>query len=275
MTMTIQHEEKMMNTDLFITEPADVYHAKSVDYLSSHQLIDFIRCPWGYHKRRTSVTPEKEETAFLVGRAAHSLILEGREVYENEFAVGGPVNPNTGKPFGPTTKKFIEWAQSQDRPVLPADKAEMIETMREAVDRSELAKELLNNGRAEGVVRTNYRDVPCQIRVDWFNPDYGIVDLKTCDDLDFFQFDAKKYRYHNQMAFYQSVLHAFSGEILPVYLVGVEKKEPFRCGVWQALRETLDNARGENEAAIERLQKARETDVWPTGYEELRFLSIN
>ena len=275
MTKTIQHEEKKMNIDFFITEPADVYHGKSADYLSSHQLIDFIRCPWGYYKKRTIAQPEKEETALFIGRAAHTLILEGREVYDSEFAVGGPINPNTGKPFGPTTKKFLDWAQSQNKPVIPADKAELIETMRSAVDRSELAREILGRGRAEGVVRTNYCNIPCQIRVDWFNPDFGIVDLKTCDDLDWFPLDAKKYRYHNQLAFYQRVMFERTDRIFPVYIVAVEKKEPFRCGVWQVLRETLDNARGENEAAMERLQKARETDVWPTGYEELRFLSIN
>ncbi|GHV09482.1 hypothetical protein AGMMS50229_19740 [Campylobacterota bacterium] len=28
---------------LFITEPAGEYHAKAKDYLSSHQLMDFVR----------------------------------------------------------------------------------------------------------------------------------------------------------------------------------------------------------------------------------------
>ena len=264
-----------MDANIFIEEPAAIYHGKAKDFLSSHQLMDFIRCPWAYHKKQMLPNCESEDMAFLIGRAAHALILEGREVYESEFAIGGPLNPATGRPFGPTSKKFIEWAAAQEKMILPDDKATLIEQMFQAVQRNELALDLLNEGSPEGVIRTNYCSTPCQIRVDWFNPSYGIVDLKTCDDLDFFPYDAKKYKYHNQMAFYQAVLKEVCGEFMPVYLIAVEKKEPFRCGVWQVLQETLDNARGENRAAIDRLKLARETDQWPTGYEELRYLSIN
>ena len=264
----------MFDMNIFIDEPADVYHGKAKDYLSSHQLIDFLRCPSAYHKKMTRPSEGKEESAFLIGRAAHALILEGRAVYENEFAVGGPVNPATGKCYGPTSKKFIEWAAEQQKSVLSDDKAELVETMREAVEVNELAMDILHFGRAEGVVRTTYCSVPCQIRVDWFNPAYGIVDLKTCDDLEFFPSDARKYRYHNQMAFYQAIVKEVSGEYLPVYLIAVEKKEPFRCAVWQVLQETLDNARGINRAAIERLKLCRSSNIWPTGCEELRYLTI-
>ncbi len=259
---------------MFIEESAKVYHSKAKDFLSSHQLMDFIKCPWAYHQKQMSPNNESDNVAFLIGQAAHTLILEGRGVYENEFAVGGPVNPATGKPFGPTSKKFIEWAAEQAKPVLPDDKAFLVEQIYQAVQRNALALDLLHTGAAEGVIRSNYCSVPCQIRIDWFNPDYGIVDLKTCDDLDYFASDAKRYRYHNQMAFYQAVLKEVSGEYFPVYFIAVEKKEPFRCGVWQLLQETLTNARDENQAAIERLKQARETNQWPTGYEQLRYLSI-
>ena len=36
---------------------------------------------------------------------------------------------------------------------------------------------------------------------------------------------------------------------LSASIIAIEKKEPYRCGVWQLLQETLDNARGENRAA--------------------------
>lgn len=264
-----------MDMNVFIHEPASEYHSKAKDYLSSHQLMDFIRCPWAYRQKQMQIMEETDATAFLIGQAAHSLILEGREVYESEFAIGGPINPSTGKSFGPTSKKFQEWAATQEKTVLPADKADLIEQMLQAVERSELARDLLQTGEAECVIRTNYCSTPCQIRIDWFNPNYGLVDLKTCDDLEFFPHDAKKYKYHNQMAFYQAVLKEVTGEYFPVYFIAVEKKEPLRCGVWQILQETLDNARGENRAAIERLKLARDTNVWPTGYEELRYLTIN
>ncbi|MCL2349656.1 MAG: PD-(D/E)XK nuclease-like domain-containing protein, partial [Planctomycetaceae bacterium] len=105
-------------------------------------------------------------------------------------------------------------------------------------------------------------------------PDYGIIDLKTCDDLTWFESDARRFRYQNQMAFYQCVLDTVIEQLVPVYIIAVEKKEPFRCGVWQVTSETLLTARAENEAAIERLKTAKTSDTWVTGYEDLRMLSI-
>ena len=53
------------------------------------------------------------------------------------------------------------------------------------------------------VIRAEYVGVPCQIRVDWFSSDEGLVDLKTCEDLDAFEDDARRFQYVPQMAFYR------------------------------------------------------------------------
>ena len=63
-----------------------------------------------------------------------------------------------------------------------------------------------SEGEAEGVVRAKYCDLPCQIRMDWFDAHQGIVDLKTCDDLTWFEADARRYGYAHQLAFYRAVL---------------------------------------------------------------------
>ena len=65
---------------------------------------------------------------------------------------------------------------------------------------------LLEYGEPEGVVRADYCGMPCQIRMDWFEPHHGIVDLKTCDDLTWFEADARRYGYAHQLAFYRAVL---------------------------------------------------------------------
>ena len=77
-----------------------------------------------------------------------------------------------------------------------------------------------------------------------------------------------------QMAFYRAVLETVIGEHAPVHIVAVEKKEPFRCGVWRLGDDTLAIAQRENEAAIRRLLACRKLDQWPTGYEEVRVLEI-
>ena len=75
-----------------IHESADEYHAKAKHYLSSHQLADFRKCPQLYYRKKTQPRTQEESPAYLVGRAAHVLILEGLERFREDFAVGGPIN---------------------------------------------------------------------------------------------------------------------------------------------------------------------------------------
>ena len=115
----------------------------------------------------------------------------------------------------------------------------------------------------------------CRAKPGWtgFTPRRGIVDLKTCDDLTWFEADAKRFGYGRQMAFYRAVLAlALDGLLMPVHIIAVEKREPFRCGVWQMAETALRAAQQENEAAIRRLQACKASDSWPTGYEEIRVL---
>jgi len=251
-------------------EPFETYRAKAKVHLSSHQLIDFRRCPLLYRRKKLGVVPDEDRPAYEIGRAAHALILEGEEVFEQAYAVGGPINPRTGRFFGPNTKAFSDWAEDQGRPVVTEDQYLLISKLALAVGQHEKAKTLLAEGVPERVVRNLYCGVPSQIRMDWFNPLYGIVDLKTCDDLTWFEADTKRYGYVHQLAFYRSVLANALGEVFPVHLIAVEKKEPFRCGVWKFHEDALEQARRENEAAIERLKQCGAADVWPTGYEDVR-----
>jgi hypothetical protein len=72
------------------------------------------------------------------------------------------------------------------------------------------------------------------------------------------------------LAFYRAVLSKVLGIYVPVHLIAVEKKEPYRCGVWQLSSEVLNLAQKENEQAIDRLHACIANDSWPTGYEEPR-----
>ena len=266
--------ETLIDLALLAAEPADEYHAKVTQNLSSHQLIDFIKCPWLHCKKTNGLIEEKDSTAYLVGRAAHVRILEGRDRYESEFAFIGPINESTGKPYGQNTKAFAEWAAKVGKPVLTSDQVDLIECMASGVAMNDEAVDLLLYGRAEGVVRAEYGGVRCQARFDWVHPHRGLIDLKTTDDLDWFEADARRWRYHNQVAFYQAVLAQVAGKDVPVWIIAVEKKEPFRCGVWRVSDDALAIARQENEAAIRRLVECRRDDRWPTGYEEVRILDV-
>lgn len=264
-----------INLEVLGHETAEEYHAQAKRFLGSHQLLDFMKCPLLFFRKIEGIVADEDRPAYLLGRAAHTRVLEGRDTYEASFALGGPVNPKTGKPFGAGTKAFAEWAAIQGKPVLSFDQVELVEKMAAGVEMNAEAMSLLSEGIAEGVVRADYCETPCQIRIDWLNPNRGIVDFKTCDDLTWFEADARRFGYHLQAAFYRAVLaKVIDGLLAPVYLIAVEKKEPFRCGVWRVSDDCLRIAQGENEAAIRRLLACREQGQWPTGYEEIRVLNV-
>ena len=59
----MQNDPVSIPMDIFLEEPADVYHARSSEFLSSHQLIDFMKCPLLYHKKRSGLIEDKDSPA--------------------------------------------------------------------------------------------------------------------------------------------------------------------------------------------------------------------
>lgn len=104
-------QTNVRDTSFLIHEPAAAYHAKAGHYLSSHLLADFRKCPLLYQRKVSGLIAENQERpAYLIGRAAHALILEGPQAFDDQFAVGGPINPRTGLPFGPNTRAIRRMA---------------------------------------------------------------------------------------------------------------------------------------------------------------------
>ncbi len=261
----------------FLTCEADAEYRKQADtHLTSHALADFRRCPLCYKQKRDGIIVQEETASFLVGRAGHTLILEGGDAFEETYAVGGPVNPKTGKCYGRDTKAFKDWADDLGKPVITDEQYSLITSMAIAVREHPIARELLRpgDGLPERTVRVQYRGRACQGRIDWFHPRAGIVDLKTCDDLSWFEQDARRFEYSHQLAFYRELVRIASGQTFSVIIVAVEKKQPYRCGVWTVDDALLEIARGDNEAAMGMLAACEQTDQWPTLFEEWRTLRI-
>lgn len=257
-------------TEHLLIEPEEVYAAARRDHLSSHALSEFRRNPRLYRHKQLGLVQDEERAAFVIGRAAHCRVLEGDDELRRRFAIGGPVNPKTGKPYGSDTKAYAEWAATIGKPAISQEVADLCERLAIAVGEHAEAAALIAEGQAEGVVRTDYAGLSSQIRIDWTHPERGIVDLKTIDNLDWFEVQARNFSYAHQLAFYRDILAAVAGRVPTVHVIAVEKQEPYRVGVWRFTDQVLDAAARENLAAIHRLKHCRATDLWPTGYESVR-----
>ncbi|MBA3546306.1 MAG: PD-(D/E)XK nuclease-like domain-containing protein [Planctomycetes bacterium] len=251
-------------------EPEEVYAAGRKQHLSSHALNEFRRNPLLFRKRELNLVPEERRAAYEVGRAIHTRVLEGANTFATRYAVGGPINPKTNRTYGEDTKAFAEWAALQGRPVVSTDTAALCDAVSNAVHGHAQARDLLADGIAEGVARCDYGGVSSQVRIDWMHPGRGIIDLKSTDNLDWFEIEVRNFGYVHQQAFYRGVIGAIANRDVPVHLIAVEKREPYRVGVWQISSNSLQAAERDNLAAIERLQACRATDRWPTGYEDIR-----
>ena len=273
----------MNKLSFFADIPADEYHraARDGEFLSSHLLGDFRKSPLFYRKKLTGEIEQTESAALAIGRAVHVLVLEGRAKFDEEFLVSaGPINAKTGEPFGKTTKAYKEWAAAQTKEIVSGPDFAFMSKLRESVWAHPVARELLDDGISEQTVRTEYCGVKCQTRMDWFRARYegrpAIVDLKTTADLTYFEGDARRFGYPQQMAFYREVLRAASGGDIEAdcYLIGIEKADAMRCGVWKITDGLLQACAVENERAIAELLECRRTNTWPTRTEDLRILDV-
>ena len=274
----------MNRPEYLLDIPAEEYHAatKENKYTTSHRLNLFRRCPALYHKHITGEIVEGDTAAFLMGRAVHVLTIEGEARFAEDYLVAdGPTNPKTGKPYGRETRAFKEWADAQPRPVIGTEDAALMGKLADAVHAHKAAAEILSAGFAEATVRAVWDGEPVQARLDWVDPERGILaDLKTCQDVDRFPFDIRDFGYVTQLAFYKRVLElaGFAGKALRAYLIAVEKKEPYRVAVVELYAATLEDGNyappgakygAGNELMIHELQECRAADVWPTRYEEV------
>ncbi len=269
---------------LMLVENEDDYHAQSKcgAVMSSGMLKKFRDCPYAYHLATLGETEERDTAAYRFGRAAHKMILEGKDAFAATYHVGGPINEKTGKPYGVETQAYAAWLDehglTKDRIITP-DEGVTLSTMAAMVRSHTEAAAALDFGWPELVLRHDLHGVPCQIRMDWLTHDaegnYCIIDLKTTDDITYFESDAKRYGYPQQFAFYCDVFEAAVGSPAHVAVIVAEKKAPFRVGLWHFPKELLVEFSAINREALEHYKNCQEQDRWPTGYEAIREFTLS
>ena len=264
-----------------------IIHNESMeDYLghkeciSSHLLNKYIHSPSTY-KRYVDGEKNPPTPAMKFGSAAHKLILEGDEAFQKSYAIGGPINPSSKKPYKP---KALAWTKHEaliGKTCIPDEDMWKLQKMRNNVLKHKKASILLEDGESEVVIRLDdFQGLPAQCRLDRLsNAGNGIVDLKTTASLTYFESDCFRFGYARQVSFYNALYGMETGLVdEPVHIIAVENAPPHEVGVWRITKQLLAKSECEMIDAIvgtaetSGLLDSIENNWWPTGYETIRML---
>lgn len=233
--------------------PADSYFA--APGISSHMLADFRRDgAWCYYRKHVmKAEPDRDSAAFAFGRGLHALTLEGAKALEAGFVVAPAEFLTPGGNLS-TKAPAKEWKAEQTKTILTPYDCELIWSMGTRV-RAQCA-DLFATGKPE-VERFATHSTGLSIKgcADWDAGEYG-VDLKSCQSLDTFEADARRYGYHEQAAFY---MRLFGWQRF--FFIAAEK-EGARVAVYRLSDAAIERAIAANEAALLDLSRCIALDDW-------------
>lgn len=218
--------------------PEDEYHA--IDRCS-YSRLKVLASKTAAHLRRELDTP-RDTPAMRVGSALHCLVLEGREAYADAYAVGGPVNPKTGRPYGVETAAYAEWEASIGKPVLTARHSEQVEGMAAAILSHPGAAGLLGLcPDRELTLLATLHGQPCKARADAYGEGI-ILDIKTTGrgaGRAEFERTIGSMGYGIQSAFYGCVAYACGLPVEGFCFIVVEDEPPYGVACYRMLDEVV------------------------------------
>jgi hypothetical protein len=255
---------------VIITDPLEYRSSAAVSF-SKLKVAD--ECPALYHKMYVTkkAKPRPDTKAQAVGTGGHCLILEGPAVFAERYAIKPETYTNDAgreSDWNGNSAVCKAWAANQralGRTVVSAKDFELLTELREAFLSNPDAVALLSAGKPELAIRRPFPSLNLEIqgRLDWWNPDLGVVvDLKTIECLDDMPREIERRLYYRQKAFYRHLAaEEFTADVRCA-IVGVEKAEPRRCGVYWLKPELLSIGDAENLASLARLSEAMKTGDW-------------
>lgn len=237
----------------------------ALDRLSPSGAKVLTRSPAHYRHHRDH--PPAETAALRIGKAVHSLALEGRAAFDRVFTVAPECDRRTreGKALW---GEFV--AASEGKTVLPASEAELVEGMAAGILSHPLAPALIEGGAPElSMIWTDQETgAECKGRADLARlADGCLLDLKTtlCAAPGDFARAVLSYSYHCQAAAYQKGCKALGAEIQDFIFVVVEKAPPYLAAVYRLPDSFLELGRRQWAAACRTYAECRERGAWP-GY---------
>lgn len=177
-----------------------------IDALNHSALRKIGKSPRKFRKAR-DYPRDKKTPSKTLGTAAHLMLLEPAKFKTS--IVAPPINPDTEKPYGPTSNKYKDACEANPgKLLLDPKQLQTLAGINAEAKANEHANTLLNaQGEREVVMvwddpATGAR---CKARADLAIPAYGLVDLKTTRDeaeADDFSRTMVKHFYVTQAPFY-------------------------------------------------------------------------
>lgn len=250
--------------------PGIYYDVPFADYVEinavNHSLLHTLETKSPLHARYQRENPTPNTPALLVGRAAHSLILEPA-TFDQYWVVAPDVDRRT-KAGKEEWSACVEGAAG--RGILTAGDYESIREMADAIQSQRLHK-LVRTGKAEVVLvwDDDETGLRCKGRLDYLHQTRGlfVIDFKTTDDAgeEAFAHSIQKWGYHSQAAFYCMGCEALLGQTPGYTWLVAEKHPPYAVAAYQIQAGTLNAGSDFCRRAMRRYAHCLEADQWP-GY---------
>jgi uncharacterized protein YidB (DUF937 family) len=211
---------------------------------------------------------KQEETAALrIGKAIHCLVLEGRDVFNDRYVIGGPVNPRTGSTYGRDTKAFKEWLaeQAPGIEVLSNQDFNLIQKMNKSLTGSADVQEALKNNPHRETAFTwvdPVTGVECKALLDAFGRD--VLDMKSFRKPlleDNISREMHQREYHIQFPFYWDGAKANGINPESFLAVFIQNTDEMDCAVIEVGYSTLDYGREYYQRALQAYKEAKAGDI--------------
>jgi len=184
------------------------------------------------------------------GSMVHLYLLQPEE-FAGQVAIE-PENPNR------RSKEYQEWKASVEGKIIAS--AEDIEAIGLIADRVRAMLDgigygyLMDKSQKDVAIFWEQAGVQAKGKADMLYDlgyAYLIADIKTCQDASGWYWDALKYQYHRQAAWYQAGVEAVTGKRAFTLFVCVEKTAPYGVIVWQMDENLVIEGKEKNLVTVE------------------------
>lgn len=234
-------------------QPAEEYHAHPAIGSTTAKLA--LKSMQLFRDKQTGIYEIEDKGHFQIGRLAHMMVLEP-ERFAKCIVTTGPVNGNTGKPFGRDTATFAMW--QKDHPDLTVVEPWFhTALLRMPIE----VRNALRGGDTEVSVYQEIDGLPVKCRCDHLRGTV-ISDLKTIGDVDDWKRQIIRCGYWFSGSWYRRVMRAETGQPHTFRLIFMEKKAPYRWRIIDLMADYVMHGDAKVEQAMEDIRQANKYQDW-------------